>query len=106
MSGGRDQGHQVSVITMIITMIIIITFIYHYHYHYHHYHYHHQVSVITARSSVIRGPAISDTEDRSEQVITLTDLGYSDPSDPDWSLPFKRKVLSHYLQRRSRLPNY
>ena len=80
MSGGRDQGHQ--------------------------------VSVITARSSVIRGPAISDTEDRSEEVITseevirLTDLGYSDPSDPDWSLPFKRKVLSHYLQRRSRLPNY
>ena len=74
MSGGRDQGHQ--------------------------------VSVITARSSVIRGPAISDTEDTSEQVITLTDLGYSDPSDPDWSLPFKRKVLSHYLQRRSRLPNY
>ena len=70
----------------------------------------HHVSVIHSRASVIRNQAINDSEnDRSDKLISfsdhddamlsLSDLSYSDPSDPEWSLPHKRKVLFNHLQR-------
>ena len=77
----------------------------------HHPHHSHQVSVIHSRASVIRNQVVSDLSenDRSDKVISfnegndemisLTDLSYSDPNDPDWSLPQKRKVLFNHLQR-------
>ena len=78
----------------------------------HHPHPHsHQVSVIHSRASVIRNQVVNDLSenDRSDKVISfsedidemisLTDLSYSDPNDPEWSLPQKRKVLFNHLQR-------
>ena len=77
----------------------------------HHPHHSHQVSVIHSRASVIRNQVVSDLSenDRSDKVISfsegndemisLTDLSYSDPNDPEWSLPQKRKVLFNHLQR-------
>ena len=77
----------------------------------HHPHHSHQVSVIHSRASVIRNQVVNDLSenDRSDkrisfsedidEMISLTDLSYSDPNDPDWSLPQKRKVLFNHLQR-------
>ena len=71
-----------------------------------HPHHSHQVSVIHSRASVIRNQVVNDLSendhsdkvisfnDDSDAMISLTDLSYSDPNDPEWSLPQKRTVLS------------
>ena len=76
----------------------------------HHPHHSHHVSVIHSRASVIRNQAINDSDndrsdklisfsDNNEAMISLSDLSYTDPNDPEWSLPQKRKVLFNHLQR-------
>ena len=76
----------------------------------HHPHHSHHVSVIHSRPSVIRNQAINDSDndrsdklisfsDNNEAMISLSDLSYTDPNDPEWSLPQKRKVLFNHLQR-------
>ena len=76
----------------------------------HHPHHSHHVSVIHSRASVIRNQAINDSDndrsdklisfsDNNEAMISLSDLSYTDPNDPEWSLPHKRKVLFNHLQR-------
>ena len=73
-------------------------------------HHSHHVSVIHSRPSVIRNQAINDSDndrsdklisfsDNNEAMISLSDLSYTDPNDPEWSLPQKRKVLFNHLQR-------
>ena len=67
-------------------------------------HHSHHVSVIHSRASVIRNQVINDhsendQSDNNDTMISLSDLSYSDPSDAEWSLPQKRKVLFNYLQR-------
>ena len=70
-------------------------------------HHSHHVSVIHSRASVIRNQVINDHSendhsdpvirysDNNDTMMSLSDLSYSDPSDADWSLPQKRKVLSN-----------
>ena len=77
----------------------------------HHPHHSHHVSVIHSRPSVIRNQAINNDSDNdrsdklisfsdnNEAMISLSDLSYTDPNDPEWSLPQKRKVLFNHLQR-------
>ena len=67
-------------------------------------HHSHHVSVIHSRASVIRNQVINDhsendQSDNNDTMISLSDLSYSDPSDAEWSLPQKRKVLFNHLQR-------
>ena len=73
-------------------------------------HHPHHVSVIHSLASVIRNQAINDSDndrsdklisfsDNNEAMISLSDLSYTDPNDPEWSLPQKRKVLFNHLQR-------
>ena len=64
-------------------------------------HHPHHVSVIHSRASVIRNnDSESDHSDKlisyrdnDDKLISLSDLNYSDPNDPEWRLPQKRKVL-------------
>ena len=47
---------------------------------------------------------ISFSEDIDE-MISLTDLSYSDPNDPEWSLPQKRKVLKLFSSHQCQTGN-